>query len=117
MKKIIGHVPVDSGQVIIVDPCYLSGWVHGDYIANDNTPPTSNYDEACKVTVGEPGYGKIKKNNVYGLASGTAYGDGYYPVVAELKGSRILSLTIVFSEESEHDIYDQREDLNEDDHD
>lgn len=30
MKKLLGYVGVDSGQVIITDPCYLKGFVNDD---------------------------------------------------------------------------------------
>lgn len=30
MKKLLGYVGVDSGQVIITDPCYLKGFVNND---------------------------------------------------------------------------------------
>ena len=26
MKKLIGHISVDSGQIIVVDPCYLTNY-------------------------------------------------------------------------------------------
>jgi hypothetical protein len=30
-KELIGHIGVDSGQVMIVDPCYLSKWEDNDF--------------------------------------------------------------------------------------
>lgn len=30
-KELVGYVPVDSGQVIIVDPCYLGKWVDNEF--------------------------------------------------------------------------------------
>lgn len=30
-KELVGYVPVDSGQVIIVDPCYLDKWKDNEF--------------------------------------------------------------------------------------
>ena len=30
-KRLIGEVPVDSGQIMIVDPCYLDRWEANEY--------------------------------------------------------------------------------------
>tara|TARA_R100001086_G_scaffold227509_2_gene146655 strand:+ start:496 stop:957 length:462 start_codon:yes stop_codon:yes gene_type:complete len=32
MKKIIGRISIDSGQVLIGDPCYLSDWQDADKV-------------------------------------------------------------------------------------
>ena len=29
--ELIGHVGVDSGQLLVTDPCYLNGWKNADY--------------------------------------------------------------------------------------
>ncbi|HBY84676.1 MAG TPA: hypothetical protein DEO86_02260 [Colwellia sp.] len=31
MQKILGHIGVDSGQVMVGDPCYLSKWKDNEY--------------------------------------------------------------------------------------
>ena len=30
-KELIGYIGIDSGQVLIVDPCYLSNWKDDEY--------------------------------------------------------------------------------------
>ena len=32
MKKLIGNITVDSGQIIVVDPCYLKDYKANDYV-------------------------------------------------------------------------------------
>jgi len=78
-KKIkIGEVSVDSGQILIVDPCYLDRWKDGPFrkgiLSDDN-----NYAECCNIT-NDPGFGQV----FYDLAvtTTTLYGDGSYPVYA-----------------------------------
>lgn len=31
MKKLLGHIGVDSGHVLITDPCYLSAWKDNEF--------------------------------------------------------------------------------------
>lgn len=31
IKKLIGHFTVDSGQFVIIDPCYLAHWQHTEF--------------------------------------------------------------------------------------
>lgn len=37
MKKLIGHCGVDSGQLIITDPCYLKDFVNNEFTAKTFT--------------------------------------------------------------------------------
>jgi hypothetical protein len=91
--ELVGHVVVDSGQIILIDPCYL---VDDDYYPDG--PPTGNpYDTICRVTVGSGGHGEV----LGGFATGTLYGDGRYPVYAEMKGDKIARLVISFDDDEE----------------
>lgn len=95
--ELIGYVAVDSGQVLLVDPCYLSAWRNGDY--NPNHKDGNHYEQACEITLKEAGAGEILISGVAGtgVVSGTYDGDGQYPVYAERdKDGRIKSLTIKF---------------------
>ena len=79
-SNIIGYCPVDSGQILLIDPCYV--W-DGD---------SEEYEEACHITLGE-GAGEVK----LGVVTKTAYGDGLYPVKATYdEHDRIVSITIDF---------------------
>lgn len=96
----IGFVGVDSGQVLLVDPCYL-----GKYIMdrpNDKDPseqPKLKYSDICAVT-GSKGGGQIHYDLGHpgaGVVLGTAYGDGTYPVqVKRNKSGRIIEARIIF---------------------
>lgn len=96
-RKLIGSVGVDSGQVMIVDPCY----VLEDDFQPDSEPTGLPYDECCRITLGEEGAGLT---SFEGVVSSTAYGDGCYPVYATIgSDGRILSLEILFDDFEEDD--------------
>lgn len=100
----IGHCSVDSGQIMIVDPCYVIGESHSE----------SDYDKICEVTLNNEGPVRYAGPVMGGhaIASGTLYGDGRYPVWAEVDSNGcVRSLTIDFDpgveeDEEEDDDYD-----------
>jgi hypothetical protein len=95
-----GTVNVDSGQIIIIDPCYL---LDGD---NDQQ---NKYENICKITLSPKGHGEI----LGGFVSETYYGDGSYPIYAEITpNGQILRMTIDFDPE-----FDEEEDYDDDDED
>lgn len=107
--KQVGSVFVDSGQIIIIDPCY----VYEDDFALGQEPTGKPYDKVCRLTT-TTNHGDFEG----GFATSTLYGDGEYPVYAEVdEGGRILRLTIDFDPEPEseddEDIYE--DDTDEDD--
>jgi hypothetical protein len=99
---LIGFFGVDSGQVIITDPCYIKDWKddNDDYMftgpqgedewgqkvkehqRNKKYPFT--YLGSCARTLSKPDGGEL--TNEYGanlaVVSSTMYGDGTYPVYA-----------------------------------
>ena len=94
-KDILGYVCVDSGQVIIIDPCYLHEWKDGE-----SDDKKSHYVKCCDITLSKKRGGEVLVSGVAGngVVSGTYYGDGVYPVYAKRdKGGRIESLEIVFN--------------------
>lgn len=105
MSVKIGEVWVDSGQVMIVDPCYLGDW-KDDGLVDGKTEGTFDYSGACAVTL-SVGAGQLDHGAV---VSSTLCGDGSYPVYAEMEGNRVRSLTIRFDggDESSQD-YDEEE--------
>ncbi len=96
-KKIIGYAPVDSGQLIVVDPCYLREWKDG------NVDDDSHYGRACQATLGKDGGGSILVSGIAGdgVAFSTGWGDGLYPVIAHYgegeNDGRIMKITIDFN--------------------
>ena len=146
-KVLLGHVAVDSGQLMICDPCYIdSEWENEDFVdirvyKNEETGKTltypndfSNYEmkipeydgktmnellykeggwkemkspkakhgfsyNACaKATLSEDGHGELSFKMGHtgaGLAFGTAFGDGEYPVYAHYdEDGVIVSVTV-----------------------
>ena len=134
-KKLIGHIGVDSGQILIVDPCYLNEWKDNEFnyrtgIRNRNTgieiscwdkiegvedkinwgTALPQYDGKCMNDLVKdeknwekfdeyPDAGDFSYSGVCGItckqifgeiglgtavASSTQYGDGSYPVYAEM---------------------------------
>jgi hypothetical protein len=76
--RLIGHVGVDSGQVIVTDPCYLSDW-KADEFDGTEAPKTYSYSGACAATLNDNGGDEIGIGT-QGVASRTCFGDGSYPV-------------------------------------
>lgn len=101
----IGYCSVDSGQIMIVDPCYVVGR------GADNSE--EDYDRICEVTLDNQSEVKCAGPIFEGhaIASGTLYGDGRYPVWAEVDSNgRVRSLTIDFDPESYEDEEDDYDD-------
>lgn len=81
----IGVAPVDSGQLMIVDPCYV---LEGD-----------DYERACQVSLSERRSGRVsfdKHGDIeLGTVTRTAYGDDVYPVYAKRdEHGRIVELRV-----------------------
>jgi hypothetical protein len=77
-KKLIGYAGVDSGQLIIVDPCYLAEWKDGE--ADDKG---SHYGKACEATLSRIGGGEVLVAGVAGMGVAISTGgDGAFPVYA-----------------------------------
>ena len=91
-KIILGKFGVDSGQVLIIDPCYLKDWKDGEVDFNKKKF-INDYDEACKITCSKKMGGEHSK---FGVVSSTGYGDGEYPVEAIIEDGRIKEIKIKF---------------------
>lgn len=90
-KTLIGSCGVDSGQIMIVDPCYV---IDGKF-------SEQQYDECCTVTLSDEQAGQIMGD--LAVVSTTGIGDGYYPVYATIEniagwGERITKLEIDFTD-------------------
>lgn len=94
MKKLLGNCGVDSGQLIVVDPCYLSDWKDGKHDKLDN-----HYGKCCKASLGKDSGDEVLVSGIAGtgVCLATGYGDGNYPVYAEYnKDKRIKKIIIEF---------------------
>lgn len=92
-KKIIGYCGVDSGQLLIIDPCYLSKWKDGEFDMDNQDKQLNSYHNACVKTLSEEMAGEVNEG---GVVTSTGYGDGEYPVVATYKEGRIQKIEIKF---------------------
>ena len=111
MSTKIGSVAVDSGQIMIIDPCYINNDFVKEFDAGqlgefDDTPTQDsyamNYDGCCNATLSKRGYGSLEK---LAIACSTLYGDGEYPVYAEFdRNGRVKTLTIDFDPVPEEDL-------------
>ena len=95
-RKLIGRVAVDSGQLIITDPCYLTEWKDNDFKEDPNDRSYS-YSGASNTTCYDKDQaGNIGSSEGEGLAVRSGYGDGLYPVYANYQDGRVRSVTIKF---------------------
>jgi hypothetical protein len=82
-QKLIGALAVETGQLLIGDPCTLQGPLDA---AQDNVLRGKTH---CTF---EAGSGADAA-----LIVATGYGDGLYPVYAEIRDGRVMRLTIDFT--------------------
>ena len=83
MKELMGHIAVDSGQVLITDPCYVL--------------KNKKYKQACDLSLSTKQGGVLTVSGIAGNAvvTCTPTGDGLYPVYIErTKGKQIKRLII-----------------------
>src|SRR5207248_2011462 len=87
-KIILGSCGVDSGQLMICDPCYLREWRDGDHDKTDN-----HYGAACAATLSEKLGGEVivsgnpRRGDQRGAAQG-ALGHGGSAALPAVRGVR-----------------------------
>lgn len=114
-EVLIGHCAVDSGQIMLVDPCYATdnafmGMDSEPFAANLPTPYPFSYNGASSATCSDEQAGQLGRNTAVVVASG--YGDGCYPVYATYIndgtwGRRIKSVRIEFISDEDEDEDDE----------
>jgi hypothetical protein len=95
MRKKIGEVTIETGQLFLTDPCLLSGWQHGEleFDGHDLKARQGNsYGRLCL---------QPKESLMPGLRAAWLYGHSLamasYPVYAELNSEgNVLSITVDF---------------------
>jgi hypothetical protein len=89
-KELVGHITVDSGGILVCDPCYLCEdslgmsmmeWYDKCYCGHED--PTEEIKMGGFAT---------------SLVSHSGFGDGTYPVYATYVDGRVASLEIRFIE-------------------
>ena len=101
-RVLVGHIGVDAGLCWIGDPCYI---LH----KGKKLPLTlgKSWDKFCELLGNEYPIAKSLdyQNGIaregLGVVVSTGFGDGFYPVYAEIAdegqyGKRIASVTVVF---------------------
>ncbi len=108
-EKFIGHIGVDSGQMMLCDPCYLEYWEKRKNVDFHNLSEFEgdfSYAGAAQATLSDKSVG-ILKDGMAAVCS-TGWGDGLYPVYVTYEGNRISEMRIVFiSEEPTFDDCEQ----------
>ena len=108
--ELVGHVSVDSGQVIISDPCYImegdiefapDGSIAAPPVHDPKDGKVASYGHPCEVTLSDARVGEFPvKGFATAVASSSGYGDGNYPVYAKKNDEgRVVELTIYFDED------------------
>lgn len=104
----VGSIGVDSGQVMVGDPCYLGDWKDTDSFAMDLKPESCvapfeySYEGACQATCGDDHAGELGRQTAVAVSSG--YGDGCYPVYVEKNHEgRVVALHVYFDEDPNED--------------
>lgn len=90
-----GTVPVDSGQVMLIDPCYIGS----DFPTDSDSKPQEapDYAGACQASLSKPQCGNFAKG--LGFCTSTNIGDGEYPVYVQYDADgRIARVLIEFAE-------------------
>jgi hypothetical protein len=112
-EKLIGHVGVDSGQIMITDPCYIdSQWKETEYIGDNGEPNEAglypfDYAGCCDATLSEGQAGALRfamGHEGAGVVTSAGFGDGSYPVYATFSdegdwGTRVKSIRVEFIED------------------
>lgn len=96
-KVILGKINVDSGQILICDPCYIDGsWKHSK--VGKGNYGGGHYEKCCKATLSKKMSGEVLISGIAGIgvASSTGYGDGSYSVEATIENDSIKEITIKF---------------------
>ena len=101
-EVLLGQFGVDSGQVVIIDPCYInSEWKKETGKGNFGG---GTYAKCCRLTLGKKQGGTLRYrlgHKGLGVVSTTGFGDGFYNVYAIFSdegdwGKRIKELRIKF---------------------
>lgn len=101
--QLAGHIGVDSGQVMLIDPCYIKKDFESEY----GDKPALNYAGACEASLSKNGcgnFGGSKHSNTLAFCSGTTHGDGVYPVyVKRNRNGRVTAMMIDFDPPDDED--------------
>lgn len=117
MQRIkVGEIGVDSGQIMIIDPCYIPNNFQGDgnvYFENENgvygpIREVTDYTQACIASL-NGGFGTFGSWGDAGASISSGYGDGTYPVYVEINNEgRVMKAEIIFDNlEAEEEVCEE----------
>ena len=98
----IGHADVDSGTLMVVDPCYVL-----------DTGDRSEYFRVTDVALAKTEGGEfIAHGAATGCITTSGFGDGWYPVYVEIvdygySGKRVKRMIVEFISDEEDDLIDE----------
>jgi len=109
--ELVGHCGVDSGQIMLTDPCYVKDFKDemnegGTFKADLPKPYPYTYNGASSATCSDDMVGQL--GHSMGVCVSSGYGDGVYPVyVTYNSDGRVATATIVFIAEDEDEDEDE----------
>lgn len=111
-RILLGSIAVDSGQMMLVDPCYISShWKDKNYDEQKQKEMkksqdfTMTYNGACAATLQDDKHGGILENGVAAVCE-SGFGDGAYEVWLTISderdwGNRVKKMEIIFIDDEE----------------
>ena len=89
MLKKIGECSVDSGQILIADPCY---------VLREDGRAFPSFDDFCDTLQNE-NFPRFRAFGGLGVVVTSGHGDGGFPVVADIVDGVVHSVKITFIKE------------------
>lgn len=105
-RVLLGYADVDSGQLCVVDPCYVLDEEHYTTLIDQ-----WEYESSAKEQHSVP----LKSNYATGVNFHTAWGDGSYAVYGEIEDGRVMRVIIEMdgADGDEWDVDDDEERVDE----
>lgn len=94
-RVLVGECMVDSGQLMLIDPCYCIDRRSGsqDQLLEENGV---TYEGAREITCSGDGAGQLGR---LACVTATGYGDGSYPVYADIdEDGRVMAVMVMFGD-------------------
>jgi hypothetical protein len=89
----LGTVGVDSGQLLVTDPCYIGeGFAADPDDLRFDVPGEYSYSGCCSTTISNNIGGNLGKET--GVVFSSGFGDGSYPVYAHIVEGRVIGVVI-----------------------
>jgi hypothetical protein len=96
---LVGECAVDSGQLMVCDPCYIkSHWDSNEFTSStDEDKSDFSYDGACVTTIRHTAgqLGNSFGARYLGVATSTAGGDGVFPVYVRYENGTAMEFRIM----------------------